>query len=253
MLGEERIRTGEVRDDGRGRHITTRRELFLLPGGGLIIDTPGMREVGMWDISEGLEKSFADVEAYLGQCKFNDCLHQSEPGCAIKAAIRSGALSQERWESYLRLGAEAQYAEDKEGYLQKKEQFFRQISMINKLGDKRTGKVDFRMEPCEDSFICKICGKTAAPENAGSKHRNHCPHCLCSIHVDNKPGDRASLCKGVMEPIAVWARDNGEWAIIHRCKDCGELHSNRIAADDDPKLLLSIARRALDNPPFPLG
>ena len=70
--------------------------------------------------------------------------------------------------------------------------------------------------------------------HAGSDHRNHCPNCLSSLHVDEEPGDRASDCGGIMEPVAVWVRKGGEWAIIHRCKRCGKLSSNRVAADDKP-------------------
>jgi len=91
------------------------------------------------------------------------------------------------------------------------------------------------------------------PEGAGSQHRNHCPSCLTSLHVDVEPGDRLSYCKGIMEPIGVWVRKNGEWAIIHRCRTCSELSSNRIAADDNPTLLMSIAVKPLALPPFPLG
>lgn len=90
------------------------------------------------------------------------------------------------------------------------------------------------------------------PEDAGSQHRNHCPRCLSSVHVDDSPGDRASLCGGTMDPISVWVRKNGEWAIIHRCRSCGALSSNRIAADDNPMLLMSIATKPLAFPPFPL-
>ena len=85
-----------------------------------------------------------------------------------------------------------------------------------------------------------------------SDHRNHCPNCLSSLHVDEEPGDRASDCGGVMEPIAVWVRKGGEWAIIHRCKRCGKLSSNRVAADDNPMKLMSIAMKPLCEPPFPL-
>jgi ribosome biogenesis GTPase len=97
-----------------------------------------------------------------------------------------------------------------------------------------------------------VCGNTVKPEGAGGEHRNHCPNCLSSLHVDNKPGDRASLCKGIMEPIGVWVRKNGEWAVIHRCRSCGALSSNRIAADDNLALLLSIAVKPLAMPPVPL-
>ena len=106
---------------------------------------------------------------------------------------------------------------------------------------------------CEETFICKVCGKEVVPEGAGSDHRNHCPNCLSSVHVDEEPGDRASDCEGVMEPIAVWVKKNGEWCLIHRCRKCGKLSTNRIAADDNPALLMSIAMRPVANPPFPIA
>ncbi|MCR4755859.1 MAG: RNHCP domain-containing protein [Lachnospiraceae bacterium] len=106
--------------------------------------------------------------------------------------------------------------------------------------------------PCNDVFTCAVCGYEIHPEGAGSDHRNHCPRCLSSIHLDNIPGDRASDCHGIMDPIAVWVRDNGEWALIHRCRSCGALSSNRIAADDNPAKLMAIANKAADNPPFPV-
>lgn len=105
---------------------------------------------------------------------------------------------------------------------------------------------------CEESFMCQVCGRLVVPSGAGSEHRNHCPNCLSSIHVDIEPGDRAAECGGVMEAIGVWVRKNGEWAIIHRCKRCGHLSSNRSAADDNPMKLMSIALRPLCQPPFPL-
>jgi len=98
---------GAVREeDGRGRHTTTHRQLLRLPGGVLIIDTPGMRELGLWEAGEGLGEAFPDVEALLGQCRFSDCRHQSEPGCAVRAAIEAGELSPQRWESWQKLQAE---------------------------------------------------------------------------------------------------------------------------------------------------
>ena len=100
---------------------------------------------------------------------------------------------------------------------------------------------------------CKACGALVTPEGAASRHRNHCPHCLSSLHVDEEPGDRACTCRGIMEPVGVWVRKGGEWALIHRCRACGALRSNRIAADDNPALLLSIALRPLAQPPFPLS
>lgn len=103
-----------------------------------------------------------------------------------------------------------------------------------------------------DGFTCKQCGRAVGPCQYGSEHRNHCPWCLCSIHVDDAPGDRSSVCHSVMEPIAVWVRRDGEWAIVHRCRGCGCLKSNRIGADDDPWALMALAARAVSRPPFPL-
>ena len=113
-------------------------------------------------------------------------------------------------------------------------------------------KGDYKNHACNDSFICKVCGRPVVSAGAGSEHRNHCPNCLCSLHVDETPGDRASDCGGIMEPIGVWVRKGGEWAIIHRCRRCGKLCSNRSAADDNPMKLMSIAMKPLTAPPFPL-
>ena len=113
-------------------------------------------------------------------------------------------------------------------------------------------KGDYRTRPCGDAFTCKVCGRLVTPENAGSGHRNHCPNCLSSLHLDVEPGDRAAGCGGIMEPVAVWVRRGGEWAVIRRCRRCGALRSNRVAADDNPVKLMSIAVRPLGQPPFPL-
>lgn len=101
-------------------------------------------------------------------------------------------------------------------------------------------------------FICRVCGASVTPDGAGTQNRNHCPMCLSSVHLDNEPGDRSADCGGIMDPIGVWVRKNGEWAIIHRCRRCGALSSNRIAADDSPVKLMSIAVKPLASPPFPL-
>ena len=105
----------------------------------------------------------------------------------------------------------------------------------------------FRTHPCLDPLVCKVCGWPVVPAGAGSGHRNHCPHCLYSVHMDNRPGDRQSGCHGRMEPIGVWVRKNGEWAIIHRCVICGKISSNRIAADDSPTRLMALAIRPFGN------
>ena len=106
----------------------------------------------------------------------------------------------------------------------------------------------YKKHACLDPFTCKVCGREILPEGAGSDHRNHCPYCLSSVHVDNEPGDRASECHGVMEPISVWVRKNGEWAVIHRCTVCGKMGSNRIAADDNPMKLMALALRPYGSP-----
>lgn len=110
----------------------------------------------------------------------------------------------------------------------------------------------YKTNLCNDSFTCKVCTRLVTPESAGSTHRNHCPNCLTSLHLDNEPGDRESGCGGIMDAIGVWVRKNGEWAIIHRCRRCGKLSSNRVAADDNPMKLMSIALKPLCTPPFPI-
>jgi ribosome biogenesis GTPase / thiamine phosphate phosphatase len=100
LLGETRMRVQEIRDDGKGRHTTTHRELIPLPGGGALIDTPGMRELQLWDSDEGLDMAFEDVATLALECKFRDCAHEREPGCAVKAAVEAGDLPGERLASY---------------------------------------------------------------------------------------------------------------------------------------------------------
>lgn len=133
-LAEEDIMTvNEIRkDDSKGRHTTTHRQLLLLKNGAMIIDTPGMRELGMWDVTDGLSGAFADVEPYLGKCRFRDCRHQTEPGCAIKEAIERGELSRERWASYVRLKTEAKYSDDKEAFLRRKQQRNKNIAKFSR-------------------------------------------------------------------------------------------------------------------------
>ncbi|MGH9199103.1 MAG: RNHCP domain-containing protein [Acidimicrobiia bacterium] len=102
------------------------------------------------------------------------------------------------------------------------------------------------------SFRCRNCGLDVPEEAAGTAHRNHCPNCLWSRHVDNTPGDRMADCGSSMEPIAITVREAGEWVVIHRCTGCGEVHLNRSAGDDNPLLLLRVAVKPLAQPPFPL-
>jgi len=111
LAGEELLSTQGLRADGKGRHTTTRRELVQLPDGTLVIDTPGMREVQLWVADDGLEEAFEDVTELFGQCRFTDCAHESEPGCAVKEALANGTLPPERWESYLKLQRELAHLE----------------------------------------------------------------------------------------------------------------------------------------------
>lgn len=101
----------------------------MLSNGAMVIDTPGMRELGMWDVTAGIGQSFADVEEFLGRCRFSDCKHQNEPGCAVQAAIASGALSEERWEHYRKLKSEAKYSDNKLAYKRRKTEKFKAIRM----------------------------------------------------------------------------------------------------------------------------
>ncbi len=113
LMGEDLQEVKTVRKDSRGRHTTRTRELFLLQSGAIILDTPGMRELALWEADQGLEDTFQDVEALFSQCKFRDCTHQVEPGCAVMAAVESGALSQKRYDSYIKLRNELNFTNAK--------------------------------------------------------------------------------------------------------------------------------------------
>jgi ribosome biogenesis GTPase len=106
LLGTDRLRTGDVRDDGRGRHTTTHRELVRLRGGALLIDTPGMRELQLWNADNGLGAAFADIHALAAECRFRDCRHETEPGCAVRAAVDAGRLPADRLEHWGKLQRE---------------------------------------------------------------------------------------------------------------------------------------------------
>ncbi len=113
LAGEELLETAEIRGDGTGRHTTTRRELIQLPSGGLVIDTPGIREVQLWVADEGIDEAFEDITELFAHCKFSDCAHDSEPGCAVRAALADGTLAADRWDSYLKLQGELAHLERK--------------------------------------------------------------------------------------------------------------------------------------------
>lgn len=110
LLGEARMETTAVReDDSRGRHTTSHRELFVAPSGGMIIDTPGMRELHLWGKEDGLDHAFNDVAQLAEGCRFRDCRHEQEPGCAVRAALESGTLDTGRWEGYLKIQRELHF------------------------------------------------------------------------------------------------------------------------------------------------
>ncbi len=110
---------------------------------------------------------------------------------------------------------------------------------------------DFRFRPSQ-GFVCRHCKSAVSAESYGTRQRNHCPYCLWSLHVDESPGDRSSACHSLMEPIGIWVKRDGEWAIIHRCCACGVLRTNRVAGDDDAWAMMSLAAKPLAQPPFPL-
>jgi ribosome biogenesis GTPase / thiamine phosphate phosphatase len=114
LVGAELQATAEIRPDGKGRHTTTRRELIRLPGGAFVVDTPGMRELQLWAPADGAAATFADVEELAAQCRFRDCRHETEPGCAVGEAIATGALERERLRSFRRLQAELARLERKQ-------------------------------------------------------------------------------------------------------------------------------------------
>ncbi|TAL35796.1 MAG: ribosome small subunit-dependent GTPase A [Spirochaetes bacterium] len=108
LRGDESIRTGAVRArDGKGRHTTSAREIYVLPGGAIVIDTPGLREVGIWTDSDGVEEVFEDIHSLAAGCRFGDCTHTVEPGCAVIEALASGVLDERRYGNYLKMRSEA--------------------------------------------------------------------------------------------------------------------------------------------------
>ncbi len=249
LSADAAARTGAVRDgDGRGRHTTTASALYDLPGGIRVIDTPGIRRFSV----EGgdpatLAAGFAEFAPYVDACRFRDCTHVHEPGCAVRRAVADGAVPRSRYVSYRKLlGGDGDDPRPADGD---------PAPAGDGSGRSTTSAGGRPAAPAEshgEHFTCAGCGRLVPLEAAGSEHRNHCPHCLYSVHLDTVPGDRAACCGGVMEPVTVWVRGRGEWALVHRCRACGHLGSNRIAGDDNAALLLSLAVRPLSAPPFPL-
>jgi ribosome biogenesis GTPase len=216
MLPHAQADTGQTsRSSGKGRHTTTASTLH--EGAGVrLIDTPGVRSFGVdFRTPEEIAECFPE---FPRGCRYSGCRHVDEAGCVVLEGVRSGQINRPRYLSYRRLLDDA---------------------------------FPSQTHP-PDAFVCRHCGIEVARDGAGSQHRNHCPNCLHSLHLDLIPGDRASGCGGLMEPVAVWVRKGQEWAIIHRCRECGHFSSNRIAADDHEMLLMSLAVKPLAQPPFPL-
>ena len=141
LAGEERMAVNSIREnDSKGRHTTTHRQLIRLASGVLFIDTPGMRELGMLDSGEGLSEVFSDVEQYFGLCRFSNCQHESEPGCAVLEALANGELPAARWESYQKLQREASYSTNQTDYLKQKQEKYTQIAKLSKAIQKSGGK-----------------------------------------------------------------------------------------------------------------
>ena len=147
LLGVDRLDVGEVREaDGKGRHTTTHRELVILPGGGAVIDTPGMREIQVWGNEDGLADAFPEIDELAAACRFRDCRHDSEVGCAVREALESGFLDDGRFESYVKLRAEfenlgrrrsqrARLEEKREG-----KRFSKMVREVNKYNPKRKSR-----------------------------------------------------------------------------------------------------------------
>jgi ribosome biogenesis GTPase len=138
LLGREKQRTREVReDDQRGRHTTTHRELIALPGGALLLDTPGLREIQLWSDGAGLEAAFEDVHELASTCRFTDCRHTTEPGCVVRAAVDEGRLDPLRLESLRKLQAELRALEVREDPLKRREERSRWKAIHKSLRDSK--------------------------------------------------------------------------------------------------------------------
>jgi ribosome biogenesis GTPase len=143
LAGEELMEVKEIReDDGKGRNTTTHRQLCRLPSGALVIDTPGMRELGLWDAGDAVRTAFADLEEITARCRFSDCTHTAEPGCAVLAALADGSLSPEQWRNYRKQKREAAFVENSSAYLRRKAEFHKSRGKSKKNGtirNKREG------------------------------------------------------------------------------------------------------------------
>jgi len=142
LAGEELMVVKKIReDDSKGRHTTTHRQLFRLSSGALVIDTPGMRELGLWDSREGIRAAFADVEGLFSQCRFSNCTHETEPGCAVLAALEDGRLLPKQWKNYKAQIRESSFVLNHSAYLKQKREFHKSLSR-GMIRDKRRNTDD---------------------------------------------------------------------------------------------------------------
>lgn len=142
LLGEEIMETAGIREeDSKGHHTTTHRQLFVLNNGTKIIDTPGMRELGMWIVDDGMEHSFSDITNLTMQCKYSDCTHMGEPCCAVASALENGTLTYARWKNYLKIQKESNFQAVKESRSKSRE-----IKKTNKKMVRNSSKVNSRKE-----------------------------------------------------------------------------------------------------------
>lgn len=142
LCGSEIRRVREIRaSDDRGRHATSTRDLILLPGGAIVLDTPGMRELQFWDVEDGLDRTFEDIQSLISECRFADCSHKTEPGCAINEALESGAIDQNRIESFRKIQKEVEFLELRQQYGSKRAERKRWKDGMNAI-KKREGRND---------------------------------------------------------------------------------------------------------------
>ena len=144
LMEREVMAVKQIReDDSKGRHTTTHRQLFVLPSGAMVIDTPGMREIGLYDSQESVSSGYTDIEELFTQCRFSNCGHTTEPGCAVLAALESGELTQDRWDGYHAQIRESKFAEDKAAYARERARIHKDYQKILKPRGKKKGTRDY--------------------------------------------------------------------------------------------------------------
>ncbi|MCL1987443.1 MAG: ribosome small subunit-dependent GTPase A [Firmicutes bacterium] len=133
LMGDSVMDVQQIRkDDSRGRHTTTHRQLFMLTSGAMVIDTPGMRELGLYDAEDAIKDVFSEIEELFAMCKFSNCNHETEPGCAVKLAIKNGTLTKKQWEQYLSQKRETRYIDDKTAYMRERREWGKSISKFTR-------------------------------------------------------------------------------------------------------------------------